>query len=203
MLGDGVTFKKYASCSWGHPPFAATLKLTNRYKIQTEDILKIKITGFHRMVCLRVKHPKTEEEAQFSVAWPLAALLIDGGIGPKQMLQNRFNDPKILNLANKIELVESKEMTKLYYNNHYPCAVEITLKNGKKYDSGIVDYASGGLGSSEENTSRDLKTEEEVKDKFWQICNCVIDNNTIKKCLSFIEDFENLPKITPLTQLLK
>jgi 2-methylcitrate dehydratase PrpD len=202
IMLDGVTFKKYASCSWGHPPFITTLKLINKYKIKIKNILKIKITGFHRMVCLVVKHPKTEEEAQFSVAWPLAALLIDGEIGPKQMLQNRFNDPKILNLANKIELVESKEMTKLYHSNHYPCAIEITLKDGKKYDSGIVDYASGGLGSSEDNNFRDLKTEEEVKNKFCQICNSVIDNNVIEKCLNFIEDFENLPKITPLTQLL-
>ena len=200
IMVDGVHFKKYPSCKWGHPAFAAASKLMHRHNIKVNDIAKIVVEGFHETVCLKIKHPRTEEEAQFSVAWPLAALLIDGELGPKQMLSHRYNDKKILSLVNKIELVESKEVDGLYSgirenreedpNAYWSAAVRITLKNGQSFYSGIMKY-------------EELWNEEQLKKRFRWITSYVIDNERIEKLLDIIQNFENLSSVSELADLVR
>jgi len=57
--------------------------------------------------------PSTTEEAQFNLAWPVAAMLVDGEIGPHQTGEHRLKDPVIRNLARRVEVVESEELNKL------------------------------------------------------------------------------------------
>jgi len=200
IMVDGVHFKKYPSCKWGHPVFAAALKLMHEHNIKVSDIAKIVVKGFHETVCLQIKRPQTEEEAQFSVAWPLAALLIDGELGPKQMLSHRYNDKRILSLVNKIELVESKEVDAFYRpirenreedpNACWSAAVRITLKNGQSFYSGITKY-------------EELWDEEELKKRFRWITSYVIDNERVEKLLDIVQNFENLSSVNKLTNLLR
>jgi len=83
-------------------------------------------------------------EAQFSVGWPLACLLLDGELGPRQILQERFNDPKVRDLVGKIELVLDQEIDELYKTGQEMdlrmySAVKIELCDGRVLDSGIVE----------------------------------------------------------------
>ena len=200
IMLQGVTFKKHASCSWGHPPFASAQKLMKAHGISLEQIEKIKITGFHEMVRLGTRRPSCEEEAQFNVAWPLAALLIDGEVGPDQMLARRLGDPNILDLVSKVELIFSEELDHLYKAKHYPCAVELVLKDGSTISSGIEEYATVGKGRNE--SGGDLVTAEEVKEKFRWICKYVINPQTIEGCIALVDDFQNQPNLEKLKNLL-
>lgn len=200
IMVEGVTFKKHASCSWGHPSFASTQKLIRENDIPLEAIERIRITGFHEMVRLGTRRPRNEEEAQFNVAWPLAALLIDGKVGPDQMVGDRLKDERILDLAAKVELHESEELNRLYRAKHYPCAVEIVLSDGRTFASGIEEY--GTVGKSRCDSGGDLVTRAEVEDKFRWLCGHVIDAETIEKCVQLVYGFERLPDLKALTTLL-
>ena len=100
---------------------------------------------------LHTAHPTTTEEAQFSVKWPLAAYLVDGEVGPDQILESRFGDASINALVDKIELVESEELDDLYRPSFEGALVKglsasrvvIRLEDGRTLDSGPVSDAAG------------------------------------------------------------
>lgn len=43
--------------------------------------------------------PETTEEAQFSLPWPVACALVDGEVGPDQVLEDRLRDVELRRLA--------------------------------------------------------------------------------------------------------
>ncbi len=76
-------------------------------------------------------------------------MLVDGEIGPDQILEERLSDERIRSLAAKVTTVESPEMErlcKLYERGdprgRFASAVTITLNDGREYRTGLVD---GGL----------------------------------------------------------
>ena len=149
ILVDGVIFKEYAACAWGHTAFDAARQLVREHGIAPADIAHIRIDGFHETVRLGTALPTTTEQAQFSVAWPLAALLLDGELGPEQMLESRFGDERVRDLASRVELLESDEFSELYRQfvvgapgGRYLSAVTITLHDGRAFSSGPVE---GGI----------------------------------------------------------
>jgi len=199
---SAITFKRYAACGWGHPSLAAAQKVMRDNAIAVADIAHIRVEGFHETTRLWVRHPRTEEEAQFSVAWPLAALLIDGEIGPEQMLPQRYGDPEILALADKVELVESSQIDALYRpvfdgaDDPDACAaaaVEITLNSGTRYNSGIV-RGEEGPGS--------FWSEEEVERKFRRFTGYVLEQERIDKLVAMVWDCDSLPSVRQLTALV-
>jgi 2-methylcitrate dehydratase PrpD len=199
LMVNGVSFKRFASCLWGHPAFQATTKLMDAHQIKIPDIESIKINGFHEMIRLFSKLPETEEEAGFSVKWPLAALMLDGEVGPEQMLKKRFKDPEIIDLVQKIKLVETDQMNQLHESTRYPCEVFITLKGRDEVlSSGIEFYCNG----DPSEPFGDIWDADEVKEKFSRICRSVISKSTIENCLKTVEDLDNLETIDPLIHLL-
>ncbi len=95
---------------------------------------------------LGTRLPTTTEEAQFNQAWPLAAMLVDGEIGPAQMLEMRLSDPQIRMLAAKVGVVEDEEMERLCQlfeqgdpTGRFASSVTITLHDGREFYSGVVD----------------------------------------------------------------
>jgi 2-methylcitrate dehydratase PrpD len=199
IIVDGVTFKRFSSCLWGHPTFLAAQKLVEKHHITPSNIERINVKGFHEMIRLYDKHPETEEQAQFSVIWPLAAFIADGEVGPAQMLKKRFDDPIITDLVRRIELVETKKMNQLHESTIYPCEVEITLKDtGVTHSSGVQLYSNSDITGE----FGDMWEPSDVKAKFIKICQTVIDDATIEKCISLVESLDTLQDINPLIQLL-
>ena len=89
-MTDWVFYKSWASCAWGHAACMAAQQLVLRNGLLLDTLL-----GSESGPSPKPQHsiediPSTTEEAQFSLAWPLACLLIDGEIGPDQILEHRF-----------------------------------------------------------------------------------------------------------------
>lgn len=55
------------------------------YGFGAEDIARVRVETFHETVRLGTELPSTTEEAQFNLAWPLAAFIVGGEINfPQQ-----------------------------------------------------------------------------------------------------------------------
>jgi 2-methylcitrate dehydratase PrpD len=201
IMVEGVTFKRFASCLWGHPSLQAAMKLMADYPIELTQIARIKVFGFHEMVRLGTAIPETEEQAQFSVAWPLAALLAEGELGPQQMLKKRYGDSTITDLVHRIELVETDEMNRLHSNYRYPSIVEIILKDGTRFTSDIEFYYNSDH-SGERDTFGDIWKPAEVRAKFRWVCAGAVKAEIIDSCLELRDHFEELPDVMTLTDLL-
>ena len=201
IILDGVSFKRYCSCGWGHHAIAAVQKLQREHDWEVQDITAIKVEGHHWTAVLHTTHPTTTEEAQFSVKWPLAAYLIDGEVGPDQVLVSRLGDASIRALVDKIELVESEELDDLYRPSFEGTGrglsasrVVIRLEDGRTLDSGPV---------SDSCRIEAHGDEERLEGKFRWLTGYVLEQDRIDRLLETLWHFEEVPDVGELTSLLR
>jgi 2-methylcitrate dehydratase PrpD len=200
MLG-GVDFKQYCSCGWGHHAIAAVQKLRREHSWDVGDIASIRVEGHHWTVVLHTTHPTTTEEAQFSVKWPLAAYLVEGEVGPKQILGPRLRDPTINALVDKIDLVESEELDDLYRPSFEgregglsASRVVIRLEDDRILDSGPVADACRIAASGDE---------ERLETKFRWLTSSVLGGKRTDGLLEMLWHFDVVQDVHELTTLLR
>jgi 2-methylcitrate dehydratase PrpD len=75
-------FKPYAACRWGQPAVAGALKIVREHHLQPAQIEKIRVRSFKAATRLPNNHPRDTEEAQYNLAFAVAAALLDGEVGP-------------------------------------------------------------------------------------------------------------------------
>lgn len=186
-------FKPYACCRWAQPPMAAALQLMDSYKLSPLDIERITVLTFRESARLGKAFPCNTEEAQYSICYPLAAAIVDGAVGPDQVLDEKLKNPAILDMLARIEIKHDPR-----FDEKFPAVaeaeVEITTKDGRNFSSGTVQ-AKGDPDNP--------LNEEELKEKFNWLAGKVKKReeiDEIKQCLNNLEDMEN---IGPLMRLLQ
>lgn len=201
VMVDGVDFKRYCSCGWGHMAIAAVKKLRPEHDWGVDDIAAIRVEGHHWTAVLQTSHPTTTEEAQFSVKWPLAAFLIDGEVGPDQILETRLGDASINALVDRIELVESEEIDNLYRpifegeeDGSSVSRVVIRLKDGTTLDSGPVPEACR-LGPRGDEAG--------LEQKFRWLTRYVLEEDRIDPLLEMLWHFDELQDVGEFVTLLR
>ena len=166
MMVDHVWFKEFAGCGYCHTPLTALQKLLQtHHDFSATDVEHMRIECDHLSIRLGTEPPTNSEEAQFNTAWPLAAYLLDGELGPRQLRAERLNDEAIIALLDKIELVESKQLSEwadkrliAAPGGKFASRVQLWLKDGRSYDSGLVEALSldYGLGWDETRCCRQI-----------------------------------------------
>jgi len=201
IMVDGVDFKQHCSCGWGHMAIAAVQKLQREHDWDVEDIAAVRVEGHHWTAVLHTAHPTTTEEAQFSVKWPLAAFLIDGEVGPDQILETRFDDANINALVDKIELVESEELDSLYRPSFEggdeglsASRVMIRLEDDRTLDSGLVSDACRIKARGDE---------ERLDQKLRWLTGYVLKEDQIDPLLKMLWRFDAVQDVRELTSLLR
>ena len=204
LMVDGVAWKpaRYACCGWAHAGVEGARRLVQEHDIPLEEIVKIIVAGSKSTVRLGTRLPTTTEEAQFNQAWPLAAMLVDGEIGPPQMLEARLSDPQIRMLAAKVEVVEDPEMERLCRlfeqgdpSGRFASTVTITLQDGRAFDSGLVD---GGLRFPQPGWD-----EARMEEKFRWAAGFVLDQSRIDTLVEMLWRFEMTPSVRELFGVLE
>jgi len=147
LLPRGITWKRYSSCAWTHPALLAIDGLVARHGFAAGDVAHVLIETYPDAVRLGTRPPATTEEAQFNLAWPVAAFLVDGEVGPRQVLEERLAAPAIREMAGRIEVRVSEELSRLYYLSEAndsagkdAASVTVTLRDGRVVSSGTVEH---------------------------------------------------------------
>ncbi len=204
LMVEGVAWKsaRYACCGWAHAGVEGARRLVRENDIALEDIRHILVEGCHGSYRLGTRLPETTEDAQFNQAWPLAAMLVDGEVGPAQMLEQRLADPAIRALAQKVEVVETEEMESLRILfeqgsplGRFASKVTITLNDGRELRSGIVD---GGLRFPPVGWDRAL-----MADKFRWLAGMVLPSMDVEEILGTLWRFEQVADVRILTRRLQ
>ncbi len=123
-------FKMYPTCGQTHSMIDALAKLMDEHKVQAEHMESIKVFLYARAKEIAgLAHPKTLEEAKFSIPFCLAHYARFGGIPFVGLTHEHVLDATTKELMAKVELIFDAEMD-AGFPAARPCIVELTLKDG-------------------------------------------------------------------------
>jgi 2-methylcitrate dehydratase PrpD len=134
-LGDryeilNLYFKPYACCRWAQPAITGALQLARQYQLAPEALESITVRTFQAAAQLSRARPQNTEEAQYNLAYPVAAALVDGELGPRQVLPPRIHDPHLLELAGRV-VVEVEPGYEAQFPAKTLADVLITTRDGR------------------------------------------------------------------------
>jgi 2-methylcitrate dehydratase len=113
---------------------ALTLALVQEHDIKPEDVARVKITVGSRELLHAAdfpakKYPRNAESADHSAHFTNAIVIKERALGPDQYAPEKFTDPVILDLIEKIEVVADPT----WKPSTYASTSEITLKDGRTF----------------------------------------------------------------------
>lgn len=179
----GLYFKPYPCCRWGHPAIDACTGLIKENKISYKDIKSVTIKTFERATMLSKIVPKTADEAQYNIAYPVAASLVYGDFGLMQVREEGLSDPLVLDMMKKLTFEADKELDAQFPAKRI-CKAEITLNDGHTFISPECEPR----GEAHENISVDW-----LSDKFRRITGPVISKEGQEKILKLVTAEDDMP----------
>jgi 2-methylcitrate dehydratase len=186
-------FKSIIADFSSHGHLTATLKLAREHNIRPEDIAEIRITTSKR--CAEhtgdpiKKYPKNKETADHSSYYLTAIAIIDRQIGPDQFKPEKFLDPKVRELIDKVILQGDPNLDKVR-----PAGIsEIIMKQGQKYQC-RVDYPRGH--------PRNPMTDEEIVEKFRSMASPYMSEGQMRQIIDTVFELDKLDDIGKLNRLM-
>lgn len=181
-------FKPYTCCRWAHQPIKACIDLMNEYGFKGEDIQKVTINTFDSAAKLSKKVPKTADEAQYNIAWPVASALVCGDVGYNEVCELSLGNQEVIAMMNRLEFLMDPEMDKQFPQKRLAW-VHIELQDGTSYTSDV--YAAPG----EHTDNVDIHW---ITEKFLRITKPMLNTDEQKKILTMLA--ENLT--TSVTEIV-
>ena len=157
-------FKAYPVCRWAQPALEAAMSLVEQHRIASADIERIEVFTFHEGCRLAMRAPQDTEQAQYSLPFPVAAAIVKGRLGPKEIQGEALRDSEILRLSESMVLNEVDEYNSVFPEQRYAHAA-LVLKDGTRHQS----ERHAARGDPEDHLS-----DAEIREKFHQFADPVI-----------------------------
>jgi 2-methylcitrate dehydratase len=125
--------------------------------------------------------PLTRETADHSMPYIVAAALADGAFSDAVFAPERFADPKILAIADKISIREDAEINR-DYPGKFRCRVDIAMRDGRTL-SAAVDYPHGH--------HLDPMSDAEVEAKFRELASRKLSREKVEALLAALWRFDD------------
>jgi len=171
----------------------ATVDLVNRYDIKPEDVDRVRVIAGTRPIehtgDPAKKYPTNKETADHSSYYLTAIAIVDRTVGPEQYQPWKFEDPRVLQLIDRITLEIDPEMDKRPRSG----MTEITTRDGKQYTS-RVDYPKGD--------PRNSMSDQELEDKFKSMASKFMSTEQMERVIGTIYQLERVDNIGDLMRQL-
>jgi 2-methylcitrate dehydratase PrpD len=188
----GETYLKiHGGCRGNHAPVDAVAALVNAHGLRPEQIDHIAVRVDNVTRAAAIEQPRDGDQAQFSIGFSIAALLVTGDAMPARYTDALLIEPDVNRLMSRIT-VEADAALDVGYPDRRPTEVEIVLQDGRRLRSAL-DVARG----EPENPL----SVAEVEYKFMQLAPQLFGSRAAQ-----IRDralaFDSLPAANALTDLL-
>ena len=134
--------KPYPVCRWAHAALDALSALMRTHDFAADQVALIEINTFAEAAALFPDMPETSSQAQYSLRFALAMLLLRGRLGPEEITGTALRDDDAARLLPRIVVTESER-----HSARFPAArwsdVTVRLQNGSTIQSGDT-HARGG-----------------------------------------------------------
>ncbi|KPB66727.1 MmgE/PrpD protein [Pseudomonas amygdali pv. photiniae] len=127
---DSQYFKPWPVCRWAQPALTAMLEIQRQQPELNADVIEsIRVETFYESMCLQGHTPRNADQAQYALAFPLAALIVRGKLGPDEVTGDSITAPDILSLSSRIEIVEASDIS-ARFPDEILSRLTLTLKDG-------------------------------------------------------------------------
>ncbi len=175
-------FKPYPCCRWAHPAIDACTGLMKEHGLTPEDIDHVTIETFHRATLLSKIIPKTADEAQYNIAYPVAAALVYGDFGLAQVREESLGDPKVVAMMQRLAFQMDPALDAQFPAKRI-CRARIETTDGRT----LVSADCEPRGVAHENISLAW-----LQDKFRRVTGPVFRNDGQEQLLALIAGEENV-----------
>ena len=188
-----LEYKPYPCCRWTHSPIDATLQTVRKNNLNVDEIEHIVVNSYYfcTKATLSNPRPKRLEEAVFSTRFGIASALLGIPVGSAWYTKERFSDPRVLDMIDRIELIEDEEANEVYPEKFL---AKVTIHSKSDEYHGRVEYPKGG--------AQNPMGREELVDKFRQIITDYMPAEKRDRLVDMILHLEELNDVRSLTSLL-
>ncbi len=175
-------FKPYPCCRWAHPAIEACTATMKKHGIYYEDVKRVVIKTFHRATLLSKIEPKSTDEAQYNIAYPVAASVVYGDFGINQVRDENLGDEKILAMMKRLSFEVDEELDALFPKKRI-CRAEIYTKDGNT----IISDNYEPRGEAHENIGIDWLSE-----KFRRIAGPFLKDGAAEEIIGLVTGDVNI-----------
>ncbi len=191
-LIEDLYFKPYCCCRWAQPAVSAALGVLRDNSIDWRTIEEVIVETFAEACALSSKIPETSEEAQYSGPYPVAAALVHGDVGPRQVLEDGIRDESVASLMPRIRFVSRPEFQAVFPESRL---AEVSVRaGGKTFHSGIA---------SAHGDPSDPFSEEELEAKFRSYATPSLTSAGAGEILQFTARLETQLDLAPIVRALR
>lgn len=128
-------FKPYPSILASHSPIGAALEIVAGRPIPAETIQSVEVRTYATVKShFSSRDVATTMAARLSVPYCVAIALVDREVAQKQFAPERFEDPRVRAVLERVEIVVDPELSPLYPEK-FPARVIVTLVSGEKFEA--------------------------------------------------------------------
>ncbi|MDZ4230591.1 MAG: MmgE/PrpD family protein [Dehalococcoidales bacterium] len=186
-------FKAWAACGTLQGHLNATLNLVEEHGINPEDVAQVRIWAGTRSVEHTgdpvKRYPKNKETADHSAYYVTAVAIKERGLGPDQYSPEKYADPAIRELIDKVTLEIDTDLDRFGRAG----ITEITTRQGARYRCQI-DYPRGHPNNP--------MTDDDIRNKFHSLAARFMDEERMGKVIGTINALEEVDDIGRLMRLL-
>lgn len=143
MLSVGLNIKKYPMCYCTHRAIDGAVDLRKQHGIRADDVADVEVLMSGRnATILRHHRPQAELEAKFSIEFAMAAAIIAGDVGVREVRDGFVRRPDIQAFFPKVRTRIDIEGDPITGHSRYD-VVDIRLMDGRVLSSGEIFAARG------------------------------------------------------------
>ncbi|MCD6187340.1 MAG: MmgE/PrpD family protein [Desulfuromusa sp.] len=125
-------FKTYACCRWAHPAIDGLKEMLDKQPRPLETIHKIRIRTFDKAGLMARRNPTTTLEAVYSIPYAISCFLIQGRLGPEQIMPAYLQKADVSALSQRVSLLADPELTARFPEQCLQ-QVEVDFTDGSSY----------------------------------------------------------------------
>ena len=195
-------FKFLCSSIGLHSILQATLELVREHDIKPEQVegvlLKTSPSSHAIRATVPIKYPRNAETADHSAYYLTAIAIVDREVDADSILSEKFTDPVILDLIERIRVVAEpsiaeKPKVKFVSNVGFEGRSEITLKDGRVFKNTVMSPKGVWGGPT--------LTDRELEEKFAKMARKHLSEARIAELFAAIWNIEKLDDIGKLMRL--
>ncbi len=159
-------FKAYPVCRWAQPAIEAALLLKREHGFAADEVAAIAIESFREAIALgsQCALPRTTEEAQYSLVFPVAAALVFDRVGVDEVNGRGLTDPDVARLVATTTATEDADFVRRFPAERW-ARVRISLRDGRT----LVSAPARARGNPENPLSDD-----ELRAKYRELATSVL-----------------------------